>query len=512
MTVRTPERVHLVDPTPPPGRHAATAQPRRPRRRPDRGQPSVVLAVILVAQLMVMLDMSIVNVALPQMQSALDFSTSGLSWVLNAYSLAFGGLLLLGARAGDLLGRRRSFLAGVGLFTLASLAGGLATSPALLLVARATQGVGGALIAPATLALLSSMFPEGRERTRSLGLYTAVSVGGASVGLVAGGLLTEWTSWRWVMFVNVPIGLALVVAAALFLDETPRQRGRFDLAGALTSTVGMTALVYGFVTAASHGWHAPETLAAFVVGVLLMAALVAVESFAEAPITPLVLFADRQRAGAYLARMLLIASMTGMFFFLTQFLQDVLGYSPLATGFGFLPISVGLFASSQLSARVLVERYGDRLVMAAGITLSLLGLLWLTQLSQDSGYLAVLGPLVLVGLGNGSAMVPLTGAALQGVQPQHAGAGSGLVNVMQQVGASLGLAVLVTVFGTASRGTVVPAGTAPADVARLVFVGGAQTTFLVASGLLALTLVVVLALVRGRPTAAVAPVAGGARR
>jgi EmrB/QacA subfamily drug resistance transporter len=469
-----------------------------------------VLAVILVAQLMVMLDMSIVNVALPQMQSALDFSTSGLSWVLNAYSLAFGGLLLLGARAGDLLGRRRSFLAGVGLFTLASLAGGLATSSGLLLAARTVQGVGGALIAPATLALLSSMFPEGRERTRSLGLYTAVSVGGASVGLVAGGVLTEWASWRWVMFVNVPIGLALVAAAALFLVETPRQRGRFDLAGALTSTVGMTAIVYGFVTAAAHGWHAPETLAAFVVGVLLMAVFVTVESFAEAPITPLMLFADRQRAGAYLGRMLLIAAMTGMFFFLTQFLQDVLGYSPLATGFGFLPISLSLFASSQASARILVERYGDRLVMAAGITLSLVGLLWLTRLSQDSGYLAVLGPLVLVGLGNGSAMVPLTGAALHGVRPEHAGAGSGLVNVMQQVGASLGLAVLVTVFGTASRGTVVPAGTSPADAARLVFVGGAQTTFLVAAALLALTLVVVLALVRARPRA-VSPVAEEAR-
>ena len=494
MTVRTPERLNPVLQV----AHQPAHQPAH--RRPSRGRPGVVLAVILVAQLMVMLDMSIVNVALPQMRGALGFSTSGLSWVLNAYSLAFGGLLLLGARAGDLLGRRRSFLVGVAVFSLASLAGGLATSSGVLLAARAVQGAGGALIAPATLALLSSMFPEGRERTRSLGLYTAVSVGGASVGLVAGGILTEWASWRWVMFVNVPIGLALVLAAAIFLDETPRQRGRFDLAGAASSTIGMTALVYGFVTAAAHGWEAPETLAAFVVGVLLMALFVTVEAFAEAPITPLVLFADPRRSGAYVARMLLVAAMTGMFFFLTQFMQGVLGYSPLATGFGFLPITLSLFLSSQASARVLVERYGDRLVMAAGITTSLLGMLWLSRLAQDSGYLAVLGPLVLVGLGNGSAMVPLTGSALQGVEPRHAGAGSGLVNVMQQVGASLGLAVLVTVFGSASRGarSDVPVGTGAHDAARQVFVAGAETTFLVAAGLLALTLAVVLALVRTR--------------
>ena len=490
MTVRTPERLHH------PIEHTVGHWP---ARRLTRGHPTVVLAVILVAQLMVMLDMSIVNVALPQMRSALDFSTSGLSWVLNAYSLAFGGLLLLGARAGDLLGRRRSFLAGVAIFSLASLLGGLATSSGMLLAARAVQGAGGALIAPATLALLSSMFPEGRERTRSLGLYTAVSIGGASVGLVAGGILTEWASWRWVMFVNVPIGLALLLATALFLHETPRQRGRFDLAGALSSTVGMAAVVYGFVNAAAHGWQAPETLAAFVVGVFLLSAFVAVESFAESPITPLVLFADPRRSGSYLARMLLIAAMTGMFFFLTQFMQEVLGYSPLATGFGFLPISLSLFVSSQASARFLVERYGDRLVMAAGITLSMLGLLWLTRLSQDSGYLAVLGPLVMVGLGNGSAMVPLTGSALAGVEPRHAGAGSGLVNVMQQVGASLGLAVLVTVFGTASRDARSDVPVGAGDAAQRVFVAGAETTFLVAAGLLALTLVVVLALVRTRP-------------
>ena len=464
-----------------------------PLRLPDRGHPRVVLAVILVAQLMVMLDMSIVNVALPQIQSGLGFTASGLSWVLNAYTLAFGGLLLLGARAGDLLGRRRSFVGGVTLFTVASLLGGLATSPALLVAARTVQGIGGALIAPATLALLTSMFSEGRERTRALGLYTAVSIGGASVGLVAGGMLTQWLSWRWVMFVNVPIGVALVLGTALFVEETVRQRGRFDLAGALTSTAGMTSLVYGFVHAASHGWSDAETIASFVVGVLLLGTFVAVERRAPAPITPLVLFADVQRSGAYVARMLLIAAMTGMFFFLTLFLQDVLGLSALATGFAFLPITVMLFTSSQLSARVLVERFGPSPVMTAGITFSLLGLLWLTQLDATSGYPTVLVTLLLVGLGNGAAFVPLTAAALHGVQPQHAGAGSGLVNVMQQVGASLGLAVLVTVFGNASRAAVpdVQPGTSRADAAAQVFVAGAHESFVVAAAFLAVTLVIV---------------------
>jgi EmrB/QacA subfamily drug resistance transporter len=479
-------------------------------RQSRRGNPQVVLAVILVSQLMVMLDMSIVNVALPKIQGSLGFSSASLSWVLNAYSLAFGGLLLLGARAGDLLGRRRSFVAGVSLFTVASLLGGLATSPTMLVAARTAQGVGGALIAPATLALLTSMFTEGRERTRALGLYTAVSIGGASVGLVAGGVLTQWASWRWVMFVNVPIGVALLLAAATFLVETPRQRGRFDLAGALTSSVGMSSLVYGFVHAAAHGWSSRETLAAFGIGIALMTTFVWVENRAEAPITPLSLFADRRRSGAYLARMLLIAGMTGMFFFLTLFLQDVLGYSSLQTGFGFLPITASLFLASQTSARVLVARFGESSVMIAGISLSTIGMFWLSHLTAGSGYLDILGPLILVGLGNGTAFVPLTSSALHGVEMRHVGAASGLVNVMQQMGASLGLAVLVTIFGSASRGAAsqVPAGSDLAERARFVFVAGTHTTFTVAAALLLGCLAVVALVIRpgsGTPSVA-APV------
>jgi EmrB/QacA subfamily drug resistance transporter len=421
--------------------------------------------------------------------------------VINAYTLTFGGLLLLGARAGDILGRRRTFLAGITLFTLASLVGGLAATSGELLAARAVQGIGAALAAPSALALLMTMFPQGRERTRAIGLYTAVSVGGSAVGLIAGGMLTQWVSWRWVLFVNVPIGVAVIALSRLVLPETPRRSGRFDLTGALTSTIGMTALVYGLVHAASDGWVNTATIASFTVGVVLLAAFVFNELRAPSPITPLRLFADRNRSTSYLARLLLAAGMLGMFFFLTQFLQNLLGYSPLKTGFAFLPLTAMLFAASTLSARILVERFGNRAQIAGGITLSTGGLLWLTQLSETSSYLSVLGPLLLFGLGTGISFVPLTTAALNGVAPEDAGAASGLVNVMQQLGGSLGLAVLVTVFGTASTNAArhVRPGEGAAEVARHAFMVGADRAFFVAAILLAAT--VLLTFFALRPTA-----------
>jgi len=418
---------------------------------PVRNRRSAALAIILLAQLMVVLDATIVNIALPKIQTALSFSRADLSWVLNAYSLTFGGLLLLGARSGDLFGRRRVFLAGIALFTLASFAGGFTTSSSLLLLARAVQGVGAAFASPSALALLMVMFREGAERTRAIALYTAVSIGGAAVGLVAGGVLVEWTSWRWVFFVNVPIGIVLLVLARRDLPETDRHTGRVDLPGALTSTIGMAALVFGFVRAAAAGWQAGSTIAAFTVGIVLLAAFALIESRVATPITPLRLFADRDRVFSYLARLVMVGAMFGMFFFLTQFLQDVLGYSPLVSGLAFLPLTVALFASSQLAARVLLARFGQKRLMVGGLTTSTIGLLLLTQLSATSGYGLVLGALLLFGLGNGLAFVPLTMASLAGVDPKDAGAASGLVNVMQQVGGSLGLSVLVTVFGTAAR-------------------------------------------------------------
>jgi EmrB/QacA subfamily drug resistance transporter len=475
------------------------------RRSRLLGHPTLALAAILTVQLMVVLDVSIVNIALPDIRTALHFSATDLSWVINAYALVFGGLLLLGARAGDLLGRRRTLIVGVALFTLASLAGGFADSATTLLAARAVQGVGAALASPSALALLMTTFPSPTQRLRALGYYTAVSIGGSAVGLVAGGALTQWASWRWIFFVNVPIGVLLVVLVRAVLPETAKQRGRFDAAGALTSTLGMTALVYGFVNAASHGWATMATIASFVGGLSLLAVFVTVERRATAPIVPLRLFADRNRSASYLGRLLLVAGMMGMFFFLTQFLQNVLGYSAIQSGCAFLPLTVMLFASSQLSARYLVERLGAKPLMTYGIALSTIALLLLTRLSENSGYLELLATLVLFGAGNGLAFVPLTATALQGVNPADASAASGLVNVMQQVGGALGLAVLVTVFGTASNhANLLPAASATTQ-AQHAFVYGADRAFFASAMFLTLTVALIAIMMRPRTAAQPVP-------
>ncbi|HMC40615.1 MAG TPA: MFS transporter [Acidimicrobiales bacterium] len=416
----------------------------------EKRRSAVVLATILTAQLMVVLDATIVNVALPHIQRSLGFSSSSLSWVLNAYVLTFGGLLLLGARSGDLLGRRRTFLGGLALFSVSSLLGGFATSGSLLLLARALQGAGGALAAPAALALLTTVFPEGPARVRAIGLFTTVSAAGAALGLVAGGLLTEWASWRWVMFVNVPIGLAVITLGYRILEETPRRHGRFDLAGALTSTAGMTAVVYGLVETGTRGWSSPVTLAALAGGVALLAAFVRIEATAEEPILPLRLLANPVRAGANVARGLGYAGMYGMIFFLTQFLQEVQGHSALVTGLGFLPAPTSVFLSSQLTSRVLIDRVPPKMLMMAGSALSAAGLLLSTQLHAGTGYPQLMASLILIGAGAGTSFVSLTTAALHDVAPEDAGAASGLINVMQQLGAALGLAVLVTVFDRSS--------------------------------------------------------------
>ena len=422
---------------------------RATERQPRRG---LVLAIILAVQLMVVLDATIVNIALPDIAGALHFTPANLSWVITAYTLAFGGFLLLGARAGDLLGRRRVFIAGIAVFTAASFLGGLAPWSGWLLAARALQGIGGALAAPSALALLMTMFRDGQERVRAIGWYTAVSIGGGAIGLILGGLLVQWVSWRWVLFVNVPIGLVVIALARRLLVETPSRNGHFDVRGALTSTVGVTSLAYGFVRAATSGWGDPTTMVAFVVGIALLGSFVLLERRASEPITPLRLFADRSRSASYVARLFLTAGMFGMFFFLTQFLQEVLHYGPLETGLAFLPFTVALFAMSQLSARRLVQRFGAKPIMVVGFTVSTAGMLLMTQLAASSDYVSLLAPLLLFGAGNGLAFVPLTSTSLSGVRQEEAGAASGLVNVMQQLGGALGLAVLVSVFGTAARG------------------------------------------------------------
>jgi EmrB/QacA subfamily drug resistance transporter len=422
---------------------------RRAIRRPDRR--GIALALVLGAQLMIILDMTVVNIALPSIASGLHFSEASLSWVLNAYTLTFGGLLLLGGRAGDILGRRRVFIAGIALFTAASLAGGLATSAPWLLAARAVQGAGGAIASPAVLALIAASFAEGRERTRALSIYTAVAMGGGSLGLVLGGVITEWVSWRWVLFINVPIGIAVALLAPRFLTESERQPGRFDIAGALTSTAGMTSLVYGFIRAAEDGWSNRGALGAFAAAAVLLTVFVVNEARAPQPITPLRLFADRARAGSYVTRLLLVAGMFGMFYFLTQFVQNILGFSPLRAGISFLPMTFALFAVSRLSPRMLA-RFGATPLMVTGLLPVVAGMAWLSRISPGTGYLAgVLGPMLLIGAGMGVVFVPLTMASLAGVRPEDSGAASSMVNVTQQVGGSLGLAILVTAYSTSSH-------------------------------------------------------------
>lgn len=430
----------------------------------------MALAVIAACQLMVVLDATIVNIALPHIQTALAFSTTDLSWVLSAYTLTFGGLLLLGGRAGDIMGRRRVFMAGILFFTLASLLGGFAQEPWQLLAARALQGIGGAIASPTSLALITTTFAEGPERNRAFGVFAAVSVGGGAIGLLAGGMLTEWLDWRWVFFVNVPIGVLIAVLAPLYISESERHPGRFDIAGALTSTGGMASLVYGFIRASEDGWRDALTLGSFAAAAVLLGLFVAIESSAREPIIPLRMFADRNRAGTYVIMLSLAAAMFGMFFFIVQFVQNVLGFSPIESGLGFLPVTVAIVTAAGLSQRFL-PRFGPKPFMVAGSALVGTGLTWLTFIRTDSSYLSgVLGPMVLFGFGMGLNFVTLTLTAVSGVALREAGAASGLLNASQQVGGSLGLSILVTVFGTAGRDEAarqVPAFMAQADPAAL---------------------------------------------
>jgi EmrB/QacA subfamily drug resistance transporter len=431
-----------------------TTQLTTTRHPAGRDRRNVTLAVVLCAQLMIVLDMTVVNIALPSMATGLHLTATSLSWVLNAYALTFGGLLLLGGRAGDILGRRQAFMAGLAVFTLASLAGGLASSSALLLTARAIQGVGGAIASPAVLAAIVASFPEGRERVRALSIFTAVTMGGSSLGLVLGGMITQWASWRWVFFINVPIGIAVVAVAPRLLPGSQRQRGSFDAAGALTSTAGMSALVYAFINIASHGWSNGVTIGAFAAAAVLLGLFLLIETRTAHPITPLWLLRDRSRAASYAARLLLVAGMFGSFFFLTQFIQEVLGFSPLKAGLSFVPMTGALFATSRLAPR-LVTRFSPKHLMVAGLLPVVAGMAWLGQLSATTSYLpGVLVPMLLLGTGMGVVFVPLTMASLAGVPPQESGAAASMVNVMQQVGGALGLAILVTIFGTASRAAV----------------------------------------------------------
>ncbi|PJF02040.1 MFS transporter [Streptomyces carminius] len=483
----------------------------------QRRRRGIALFVIAACQLMVVLDSTIVNIALPHVREALGFSTTGLSWVVTSYTLTFGGLLLLGGRAGDILGRRRVFIAGVLLFVLASLLGGLAQEPWQLLLARALQGVGGAIASPTSLALVATTFPEGPERNRAFGVFAAVSAGGGAIGLLMGGMLTEWLSWRWVMFVNVPIGILIAVLAPVYISKSPRHPGRFDLTGALTSTAGMASLVYGFIRAAEKGWRDEITLGAFGAALVLLAAFVLNESKVSDPITPLRMFTDRNRSGTYLIMLSLAAAMFGMFFFIVLFVQDVLNYSPIDAGLAFLPVTVAIVVGAGLSQRLLPV-LGPKPFVVTGSFLAGVGMVWLTFTDQHSSYLdGVLVPMLFFGFGMGLNFVTLTLTAVSGIAQHEAGAASGLLNATQQVGGSLGLAILMTVFGTASRDEAekqIPdfmAGASPeqqAEFARAqelpgrwgdaVLTQGMSSAFMAAAALVGLALLTALVVIRVR--------------
>jgi EmrB/QacA subfamily drug resistance transporter len=414
---------------------------------PEPRRTRVILTIICLSYFMVILDNSIIFTGLPRIEAALDFTPTGLTWVQDAYTLVFGGLLLLGARSGDIVGRRRVFVIGLTLFSLASLLVGLAPDQWWLIAARAFQGIGAAILAPSSLSLLTASFAEGRARATAVAAYSAVAGIGASAGLVVGGVLADLVSWRAGFFLNVPIGIAMIVAARRFVGETARRRGRFDLAGALCATLGMSALVFGIVDAAEAGWTAPSTLIALTLGVALLVALVVNEARADQPIMPLRLFADRRRTGAYLVRMLYLGAMIGFFFFTSQYLQGILGFSPLAAGLAFLPMSAVNFGVAVYVNRF-VRRFGAVPVLIAGVATTLAGMAWLARVGAGSDYLtAVALPMVLIGAGQGLAFAPMTSAGLAGAGATDAGAASGLVNTFHQLGSALGLAVLASLAG-----------------------------------------------------------------
>jgi EmrB/QacA subfamily drug resistance transporter len=426
--------------------------------RPAHRHLGLALVVIATAQLMVVLDATIVNVALPDIQKALGFSGTGLEWVVNAYALTFGGLLLLGGRAGDILGRRRVFIAGIILFSVASLLGGFANSEAWLLAARAVQGVGGAIIAPTALALVTTTFPEGPPRNRAMGVYAAMSIGGAAVGLIAGGVLTTYLSWRWVLFVNVPIGIVVALVAPRALSESRRLRGKFDLPGAITSTLGLAALVYGLSSAATSAngvshWGDTKVVASLIAAVVLLAAFIVIEMRSPHALMPLRIFRNRNRSAAYLIMLCVGTAMFGMFFFLTVFVQTVWGYSALKTGVAYLPMVATIMVMAGVSAQ-LVPRIGARPLLLAGSAIGSGGMFWLSRINEHSTYAGgLLGPLVVTAAGLGMLFMPLTLIALSKVEDRDSGLASSLLNTGQQVGGSIGLAVLGTVAWTVVANT-----------------------------------------------------------
>ncbi|MFF6887338.1 MFS transporter [Streptomyces sp. NPDC012421] len=420
--------------------------------QPDPGRWKA-LVFIALAQLMVVLDATIVNIALPSAQQDLGISDGNRQWVITAYALAFGGLLLFGGRIADLWGRKRTFVVGLIGFAAASALGGAATGEATMLGARALQGAFGALLAPAALSLLAVTFTDAKERAKAFGIYGAIAGGGGAVGLILGGFLTEYLNWRWTFFVNIPFAIVAAVGAYLVIREPAggRNRSALDIPGVILSTLGLVALVYGFTRAESEGWSDAGTVGMFVASVVLLGAFVLVEAKVKNPLLPLRVLTERNRGGVYLSLGLAVIAMFGLFLFLTYYLQVVKGYSPVMTGFAFLPMIAGMIIGSTQIGTRLMTRVPPRLLMAPGFLTAAAGMLLLTQLAVDTSYAGLILPAqLLLGLGMGTAFMPAMSLATHGVDPRDAGVASAMVNTSQQVGGAIGTALLNTIAASAT--------------------------------------------------------------
>jgi EmrB/QacA subfamily drug resistance transporter len=449
-----------------------------------RTNPWLVLALVCLAQFMVILDATIVNVALPSIQTDLGMSEASLQWIVNSYTLIFGGFLLLGGRAGDLIGRKRLFLAGLVVFTVASLLNGLAPSSQWLILARGLQGLGAALISPAALSIVMTTFAEGRERAKAMSVWSAIAAGGGAVGLLLGGILTELFSWPWIFYVNLPVGVAAFLLSLRYVPESKDEHSHkgFDLAGAITVTAGLVALVYGIVRAESAGWTSASTLGFGGLALVLLTAFVLIERRSAEPLVRLSIFAVRTIRSANVAMLFVASGLFAMFFFNSLYVQRVLGYSPIQAGLAFLPVTAGIVVGAGLS-QVLIRRLDLRTIGTIGLSLGTVGMLLLLRLDVGGSYAGDLLPaLIPLSIGMGLTFVPLTLIATSGVESGDAGLASGLLNTSQQIGGALGLAILSTLAanrttsalsGLSAAPTTAEQASALVDGFRIAFAGGA---------------------------------------
>jgi EmrB/QacA subfamily drug resistance transporter len=477
----------------------------------------LALVVVCFGQFMVILDATIVNVALPSIQTDLDLSTEQLQWIVNSYTLLFGGFLLLGGRAADLLGRRALFLAGLAVFSAASFVNALANTGEVLIIARGVQGLGAALISPAALSIITTTFSEGEERTKAMGVWGAIAGAGGAFGLLIGGVLTDVLSWPWIFLVNIPIGVGTALAALRFVPESRGQMAhrRFDLAGAISVTSGLLVLVYAIVRAQVKGWGSLHTIGLSALAVALLAAFVVIERRSVAPLVRLGLLRVRTLATANSVLFVVVGGLFGMFFFASLYVQQILGYSPLKAGFAFLPVTIGIIVGAGLASSVLIKRFGVKPTVLAGMSLAAIGLVVLAATTKvDGSYLGILFGLVPMSLGMGCTFVPLTLVATTGIDSEDAGLASGLFNTFQQVGGALGLAVLSTLASDRTTSYLTGLGHRPsAHDQASGLVEGFQLAFTVSAGLMVVGVILIAVLLRPRDLARIdttQPVMAGA--